>query len=84
MRKGRWSLHGDMALGYFFLADPRPPGLCVAVGIPGGGWVAGISNGCGKVRAGGRWAGAFHARSASTAWVGATSDLTQELQSFAP
>lgn len=37
------------------------------LGIPGGGWGIGISNGCGKVR--GRWTepGAFHTRSASIA-----------------
>ena len=47
------------------------PRLCVSVGIPGGGFggwdFQRVWEGPGV---GGRWSGAFHARSDSTAWVG--------------
>ena len=45
-------------------------GAVGAVGIPGGGMVAGFPTGVGRSGGGGWWPGAFHTRSASIARVG--------------
>jgi hypothetical protein len=60
-------LSSPLLSSFYRSSSPR---LCVAVGIPGGGWGPGFPTGVERSEAVGWWSGAFHTRSASTAWVG--------------
>jgi hypothetical protein len=65
------NIHRKMAIRDFIPARSTLLAEAVgAVGIPGGGWGRDFQRLWEGPGAGGRWPGAFHIRSASTAWVG--------------